>query len=145
MAIRVRPFTAEQARALINLRPRYEAAIEAERGLATLPYNLVRKRVADREYLYEVIDRANNGKSLGPMSPDLERQLADYQAAKADLKDRLGTARELIAEIARLARPLRLPTLADTAGELLRELDRRRLLDGTLLVVGTNCIPAYSL
>ena len=77
---RVRPFSDEQARALVNLRPRYEALIEAERELSRLPYNLVRKRVGEREYLYEVIDRLNNGKSLGPMSPELEQRLAEYQA-----------------------------------------------------------------
>ncbi len=145
MAKRVRPFSDEQARALVNLRPRYEALIEAEQGLARLPYNLVRKRVGGREYLYEAIDRANNGKSLGPMSPELERQLADYQATKQDLQNRRTTALGLVGEIGRMARPLRLPMLSSAAGELLRELDRRELLGGTLLVVGTNCLPAYAL
>src|SRR5690606_27659632 len=105
----------------------------------------VRKRVGGNEYLYEVIDRLNNGKSLGRMTPELERRLTEYQATKRELKDRATRARSLVEEIGRIARPLRLPTLADMPGELLRELDRRRLLDGTLLVVGTNCIPAYSL
>jgi hypothetical protein len=79
------------------------------------------------------------------MSPELEQRLADYQATKRDLQERRTTARALVQEIGRLARPLRLPMLSSAAGELLRELDRRGLLDGTLLVVGTNCLPAYSL
>lgn len=141
----VRPFSDEQARALVNLRPRYEALIEAEGALARLPYNLVRKRVGEREYLYEVIDRLNNGKSLGPMTPELERRLTEYQATKRDLQQRRNTALELVREIGRLARPLRLPVLSSAAGEILREMDRRGLLDGILLVVGTNCLPAYSL
>jgi len=145
MASRVHPFSDEQARALINLRPRYEALIEAERGLSQIPYNLVRKRVGSREYLYEAIDRANNGKSRGPMTPELERQLADYQATKQDLQQRRATASALVGEIGRLARPLRLPMLSSAAGEVLRELDQRGLLDGTVLVVGTNCLPAYAL
>jgi hypothetical protein len=142
---RVRPFSDEQARALVNLRPRYEALIETERELARLPYNLVRKRVGGREYLYEAIDRLNNGKSLGPMTPELEQRLAEYQATKQDLQQRRNTALGLVRESGRLARPLRLPMLSSAAGELLREIDRRGLLDGTLLVVGTNCLPAYSL
>lgn len=145
MPYRVRPFSDEQARALINLRPRYEAMIEAERGLAELPYNLVRKRVGDRDYLYKAIDRANNGTSLGPMTPELEQQLADYRVVKQDLRQRRTTAVSLVGEIGRIARPLRLPMLSSAAGELLRELDKRGLLDGTLLIVGTNCLPAYSL
>lgn len=145
MATRVRPFSDEQARALINLRSRYEAAIDAERELAAQPYNLVRKQVGGREYLYEVVDRANNGKSLGRMTPELAARLAEYQAAKADLQQRRTAARALIEESGRLARALRLPLLSSAAGALLRELDTRRLLDGTLLVVGTNCLPAYAL
>lgn len=145
MSKRVRPFTDEQARALANLGPRYEALIEAERGLAEIPYNLVRKRVGEREYLYEAIDRANNGKSLGPMSPELEARLAEYQATKSDLQARRAAAQGLVEETGRLARPLRLPMLSSAAGELLREIDRRGLLGDTLLVVGTNCVPAYSL
>jgi hypothetical protein len=145
VANRVQPFSSEQARALINLRPRYENAIEAERDLAALPYNLVRKRVGENEYLYEAIDRANNGKSLGRMSPELEQHLAKYQETKRGLKERAANARALVEEIGRVARPLRLPRMSDAAGEVLRELDRRRLLDGALLVVGTNCMPAYAL
>lgn len=145
MASRVSPFTDEQMRTLINLRPRYETVIEAQRELARLPYNLVRKRVGENEYLYEVIDRRNNGKSLGRMSPELERRWADYRAAKENWQDRAARANARIEEIGRVARPLRLPLLSSAAGAILRELDRRRLLDDTLLVVGTNCIPAYAL
>jgi hypothetical protein len=141
----VRPFSDEQLRTLINLRSRYEALIDAERELAGLPYNMVRKRISGREYLYEVIDRLNNGKSLGPMSPELEKRLADYQAAKQDQQLRRSAALELVGESGRYAKALRLPMLSSAAGELLREFDRRRLLDGTLLIIGTNCLPAYSL
>ena len=111
----VQPFSDEQARALVNLRPRYEALIEAERELAGLPYNLVRKRVAGHEYLYEATDRLNNGKSLGPMSPELEQKLAEYQATKRALQERRNTAQELVRESGRLARPLRLPMLSSAA------------------------------
>lgn len=145
MATAFTPFTDEQARALANLRPRYDALIDAERALAKLPYNLVRKTVSGREYLYEATDRLNNGKSLGPMSPELENRLEEYRATKADLQARRDSARQLVGEIGRLARPLRLPVLASAAGEILRELDRRGLVGEAVLVVGTNCLPAYAL
>jgi hypothetical protein len=79
------------------------------------------------------------------MTPELEQRLLEYQATKQDLQQRRNTALGLVRESGRLARPLRLPMLSSAAGELLREIDRRGLLDGTLLVVGTNCLPAYSL
>lgn len=145
MTVPVRRFTDEQARALINLRQRYEAQIDAERALAELPYNLVRKTVGGRDYLYEAIDRINNGKSLGPMTPEREQKLADYRIVKADQQGRRDTASDLVREIGRLAQPLRLPVLSSGAGEVLRELDRRNLLGEAILVVGTSCLPAYSL
>ena len=78
--------------------------IEAERELGRLPYNLVRKRVGEREYLYEVIDRLNNGKSLGPMSPELERRLAEYKETKASLQQRTltGAAAQLQDKVTQL-------------------------------------------
>ncbi len=139
----VRPWTDEQARALINLRPRYEALIDAERGLAALPYNLVRKNVGGHSYLYEIVDRTNTGKSLGPWSESQAAKLEEYRAAKADLKTRRATAAQLTLESARFARALRLPLLSSAAGEVLRELDLRRLLGSTVIVVGTTCLPAY--
>ncbi|APE27671.1 GSU2403 family nucleotidyltransferase fold protein [Aurantiacibacter gangjinensis] len=145
MEDRVRPFSDEQARALINLRARYEALIEAERGLAALPYNLVRKKVGQREYLYEVIDRKNNGKSLGPLTPEREQQFGEYRSEKHKWQDRRSKAKALVEETYRIARPLRLPLLAEAPGPILREIDKRRLFDGTVLIVGTNCLPAYML
>jgi len=79
------------------------------------------------------------------MSPEVEQKLAEYQATKRTLQERRNTARELVRESGRLARPLRLPMLSSAAGEVLRGLDRRRLLGEVLLVVGTNCLPAYAL
>ena len=41
----IRPLSAEQERALINLRQRYGAWIDAEQALAALPYGLKRKKI----------------------------------------------------------------------------------------------------
>ena len=46
--------------------------MEAERRLAAMPYDLRRKEVGGRAYLYEIIDRSGNGKSLGPWSDERE-------------------------------------------------------------------------
>jgi hypothetical protein len=79
------------------------------------------------------------------MTPERQAQLEDYRTTKLALQDRVKAATAGVSEIVRLARPLRLPTFPAAVGEILRELDRRGLLDGTLLVVGINCIPVYSL
>lgn len=141
----IQPFSAEQERALINMRQRYDAWIEAERELYAMPYDLRRKKVGDYEYLYEIFDRSGNGKSLGAWDDDKQSQLEEYKAAKAALKERRDGARDALGESSRIARALRLPLLSADAGPILREADRRSLLGSHLLVVGTNAMAAYAL
>ena len=136
-------YTDEQARALINLRQRYEVWRDAERVQRALPYDLRRKTVGAYEYLYEIRDRSGNGTSLGRWNDEAEARLRTYKAAKAEAKERLVLSRQRLDEGARLVRALRVPMLAAAPGPILREADCRRLLDGDLLVVGTNCLVAY--
>jgi hypothetical protein len=142
--LQLRPFSDEQARALVNLRQRYEAWRYAERAWRELPYDLRRKRVGEYEYLYEIHDRSGNGTSLGRWDAEAEQRFATYRAEKTKLKDRLARGRAAVDEGARLARALRVPQLASAPAPILREADCRGLLDGTLLVVGTNCLVAYA-
>jgi hypothetical protein len=145
MAEIVSPFSDEQARTIVNLRQRYDVWIEAERTLSELPYDLRRKEVGERAYLYEIADRSGNGKSLGPWTSETEARFNAYRAQKADAKTRRDTSRAALEETCRLYRALRLPMLASEAGPILREADRRRLLGSHLLVVGTNAMAVYSL
>jgi hypothetical protein len=137
-------FSDEQARALVNLDQRYRVWMDAERALAALPYDLRRKEVSGRSYLYEIADRSGNGRSLGPWSPENEKKFEAYRAEKAAAKERRDLYRATAQEIGRLCRALRLPQLANPAGEILREADRRDLLGSHLLVVGTNAMSAYA-
>jgi len=141
----IQPFSAEQERALINMRQRYDAWIEAERELYSMPYDLRRKKVGEYEYLYEIFDRSGNGKSLGAWDDEKQSQLEEYKAAKSALKERRDGARDALGESSRIARALRLPLLSTDAGLILREADRRSLLGSHLLVVGTNAMAAYAL
>ena len=141
----IQPFSAEKERALINMRQRYDAWIEAERELLAMPYDLRRKKVGDYEYLYEIFDRSGNGRSLGPWDDAKRIRFDDYRAAKAEAKQRRDGAREALDESSRIARALRLPMISADAGPILREADKRSLLGSHLLVVGTNAMAAYAL
>jgi hypothetical protein len=143
MATIVQPFSEEQTRVLINLHQHYEVWMEAERALEAMPYNLVRKDVNGYTYLYEVLDRTNNGKSLGRWSDEQEARLAEYRARKAGWQERRDLSRARLDESCQLYRALRLPLLASAAGAIIREADRRNLLGSKLIVVGTNTMPAY--
>lgn len=89
----IQPFTDEQARTLVNLRQRYEVWIEAEQALFALPYDLRRKSVGGRDYLYEITDRSGNGSSLGRWDDIKAAQFDAYKIEKARLKARSETAR----------------------------------------------------
>jgi hypothetical protein len=104
-------FSDEQARSLLSLQQHYQVWIEAERALAALPYDLRRKEVDGRAYLYEIVDRGGNGKSLGAWSAQIEARFTAYREEKGRVKARIQTS---------------------------------RLLDGQVLVVGTNAMPAYA-
>lgn len=140
----VDPFSDEQSRLLINLEQRYRVWMDAERTLRELPYDLRRKEVGGRAYLYEINDRGGNGKSLGPWSVAAEEKLGQYRTQKFEAKERRETSRAAVNEACRLYRALRLPMLASEAGAILREADRRRLLGEPLLLVGTNAMIAYA-
>jgi hypothetical protein len=143
MAAELVPFSDEETRVLVNLEQQYEVWIEAERALATLPYNLKWKTVQGKDYLYEIIDRSGNGKSLGPRSPENEAIFEKYQADKAAATNRRNESRSRLNETCRLYRALRLPMIPSEAAEILREADRRSLLGSHLLVIGTNAMPTY--
>ena len=93
MAAEIVPFSDEETRVLVNLEQQYEVWIEAERALAALPYNLKWKTVRGKDYLYEVIDRTGNAKSLGPNSPENHAVFARYQSDKATATNRRDESR----------------------------------------------------
>src|SRR3546814_6184341 len=102
------PFSDEQARLLCNLRQRYEVWMAAERTRSDLPYDLRRKHISGRDYLYRIFDRGGNGQSLGPMTPEREVEFEHYHARKQALKEQIGHLRGALAESAALYRALRL-------------------------------------
>ncbi len=138
------PCSDEQARALINLEQCYQVWMKASRDLAALPYDLRKKTVGKYSYLYEIADRGGNGHSLGPLSPELEARFEDYRRQKAALKDRIAASKAMLDESGQLCRALRVPFAASRAADLLLEADRRGMLDGQVMVVGTNAMPVYA-
>ena len=138
-------FTEEQARNVVNLSQRYDVWMDAERRLAALAYDLRRKKVKGTTYLYEIRDRSGNGRSLGRLDDANQKRFDEYKNQKEELKARRRSSAFALRESCALYRALRLPLFASPAGEILREADRRQLLDRHLLVVGTNALPAYSM
>ncbi len=135
----------EQLRAAINLADAYEAWLPLVRTEPGYVDRLIWKTVSGRQYLYRIRDRRGNGNSLGPRSPETERQYDNYNSAKTDLRDRVARLSPTLDEAAAVYRALRLPMIDSYAGRLLRELDLRELLGPVVIAVGTTATAAYQL
>lgn len=138
----------EQLRVLANLASAYDAWMEAERQLPAAKPWLAWRKVGGREYLYELRNRSGYGRSLGVRSDETEKLHEAYLARQAEYAAALERTKSLRAandQLARMYRALQLPVIDEAAGDVLREADRRRLLGGALLVVGTNTMAAYEI
>lgn len=140
--MRIPVFTDEQRRVLLNLRQYYSAWSDAERQMRQLsPHPLHWKTVKGRDYLYAVFDSQGNAKSLGPRSIENDALYSGWRDAKRN-RDQ---AKMALIEIGRIYKSLRLGTISADAAAILREADLRKQLGVSLLVVGTNAMPAYEI
>jgi hypothetical protein len=137
------PLSQEQLRAAANLAQFHDAWLSAARRLAELPYGMAWKTSSGREYLYELKDRAGNGVSLGPRSPDTERMHASYRQDKSDTSEREKNARGRMLESSRILRALRAPGIYPESAAILREASIRAMLGVDIFVVGTVAMTAY--
>jgi hypothetical protein len=133
-------FSDEQRRILLNLSQYYGAYIDAERSRKRASsFPLHWKTVSGKDYLYEIIDSRGNAKSKGPRSEETEV----LHRAWHEADERSANAKALLIETGRLYRAMRLAMISGDAAAILREADRRELLGRSLIVVGTNAMPAY--
>lgn len=138
-------YTDEQRRVLINIQQHYDVWLGVERALLTLPYGMKWAERSGKQYLYELLDRTGNAKSLGARSEKTEAAYERFLRTKEDLEGRLLESRKRLAETCALYRSLLLPQIPSEAAKILREADKRRMLGDKLLVVGTNAMPAYNI
>lgn len=144
-ALSVRPFTPEQNRLRANLSSYYERWLDVARAAADLDYRLVWKTVNGVRYLYEIVDREGNGKSLGRESETLRQRFESFQVRRlANKADRVEID-AVLTETGRLYAALNLPMIDAGAAEVFRRADVAGMMGTQLLVVGTNAMAAYEL
>lgn len=141
----IKYFSDEQRRVLVNIEQHYETWRDTQRALRKLPYGMKWAQRSGREYLYEVLDRTGNAKSLGARSAETAARHARYVEAKQALEARLSSNAETLAQTSRIYRSLRLPTISSEGAKVLREADIRGMLGRSLMVVGTAAMAAYSI
>lgn len=138
-------FNAEQLRIVENLRGAYASYREALRADARCGLRLVWKNSKGSDYLYEMSNVTDSGRSLGPRSAQTQARFEAFEACRADAAGRLRESTESLATLARLYRALDLPRIDPRVGEILRQFDVDGLLGAALMVVGTNTMAAYEI
>jgi hypothetical protein len=137
------PLATDAQRELANLEQAYGALADSQRELRSMPASMYTVSREGAEYLYWKVESSDSGTSVGRLDDEAAARLAEYRQTKASLKARIDSASHLVEARARSCRALRVSPLPDKQGELLRELDYAQLLGTDLMVVGTNCFPAY--
>ena len=130
-------------RELANLEQAYNVLSDAQRELRNMPSSMYTVMRDDLPYLYCKLEPADSGTSLGRLDEQAASRLAQYRQTKEILRARIASISPIVEARARTSRALRVPALPDQQGELLRELDYAQLLGTDLMLVGTNCFPAY--
>jgi len=81
--------TEEQSRELIDSSQIYTAYREALQQSANYSGSMIWKRVKDREYLYRLLDRFGNAKSLGRRCAETEARYVAFMNGKQESKLRV--------------------------------------------------------
>ncbi|MDM8525653.1 nucleotidyltransferase domain-containing protein [Desulfococcaceae bacterium HSG8] len=132
-----------QRRMFIDTVQVYEAFSEAFRKSRSWQGGMHWKKSKGREYLFRSLDRFGNGKSLGPRSPETEKIIAEFRKGKQEIRQRLATLRERIAEQARFCKAAKIHRVPRLVSAILRLLDQENMLGRNVMIAGTHAIFAY--
>ena len=130
-----------QLRLLIDLRQAGDAWWTCRRELRSRYAGTMRWRTqAGRQYLVRKIRRVE--RSLGPRTPETERQYAAFQAGRDACRQRDQALSRQVAELARQASALGLGQVPPVVARLLAELNVADF-DQRVRVIGTHALFAY--
>ncbi|MCP4700733.1 MAG: hypothetical protein GY862_28345 [Gammaproteobacteria bacterium] len=136
-------FTEEQSRELIDASQIYTAYRDALRQTARYFGSMVWKKVKGREYLYRLLDRRGNAKSLGFRSAETETRYMAFMAGKQDAKDRLKALKAELDKRARYCKAARINRVPVIVADIVRLLDKNGLLGKRIVIIGTNALYGY--
>lgn len=139
------PFSSDAQRVAANLEQAYQAWLDAKRELEALPVSMYWVNKNGAQYLTVKQRSQDAGASAGSRNAATERRYTEFVEGKSQLKERLAGLEHQLDERVALYRRLRLPSLPDRQGEILRRLDIEQMLGNDLMVVGTNAFAAYEL
>lgn len=130
----------EQRRQLIDAQQVYQTWWPATMELAAIG-TMHWQKTKGRRYLIEKHGIVR--KSHGAETPALVKQKTEHDDYRTRLKQRVKASGGRVDKMARVNKALGLGRLRRIVAEIVRELDRRRLLGTHVIIVGTNALHAY--
>ena len=135
--------TDNQRRVYIDTVQVYGAYLDAMEKNRSYRGGMHWKKVKGKEYLFRSRGRYGHGESLGPRSPETEEILANFQAGKQQMKERLDSLRARLDEQARVCKAALIQRVPSVVTGILRLLAQHEMLGRNLVVIGTNALYAY--
>ena len=140
------PFTAVQAREYANTAQRFQLVRELEQKGRGLRGSMAFRVSRGHEYLTRWSygdDDTRAAKLIGRRSPETERIKAEFDAARAALKDRQAGLETALSEQAALNRAVGLGRLPEIAARILAALARAGIPRQRFRIAGTHALYAY--
>ncbi len=136
-------FTEEQSRELIDVSQIYTVYRDELEQSAKYVGSMVWKNVNGYEYLYRILDRKGNAKSLGCRCAKTEAQYAAFKSGKTESKQRLNNLKAELDNRARYCKAARINRVPMIVANIARRLDKNNLLGKRITIIGTNAIYGY--
>lgn len=139
----MRELSNDQRKYYIDSTQVFESWREAVHRLLGYRHGMVWKKSGDYEYLFRLSGSTGYGKSLGRRSPETEKILADFRAARQEARERVDLLRKRLNAFAKTNKAFRVGRVPEVVGKILRSLDQLGLLGQDITVLGTHCLFAY--
>ena len=132
----------DQVRIAIDAAQTYQAWLGAEHEFRhSYAGRMNWSKINGHQYLYRIT--GNRRQSLGRRSPETEKLLQDYQAARRRVRERCRRLKSKLDKQAKIHKAYGLGRMPKTAAKVLRALDTAGVLGSNVVVVGTHSLYAY--
>ncbi|MDM8560731.1 nucleotidyltransferase domain-containing protein [Candidatus Parabeggiatoa sp. HSG14] len=135
----------EQRRAFINTTQIYQSYRETYQHSLHYKGSMRWKKSNGKEYLFHGNGGKGYGKSLGVHSSKTEAIYEQFRAGKQRNKERLESLKAELLFWAKYCKLLKLNRVPNLVANILRLLEKQRLLGNNVMVIGTNALYAYEM
>lgn len=135
--------TENQLKNLINTEQIYSVYREALIKSHDYRGGMTWKTVNGTDYLYRLLDRKGNARSLGPRSEKSEVIYKEFIDGREKIRERLASLKSKLDEQARMNKALRIGRCPAIVAEIARVIDLSGLMGKGIEIIGTNALYAY--